>query len=57
MQSVVLILTLAVVFIFGFFVARSFGHFLDENRMPEDEERTDVNGSETGAEDTGTRYE
>lgn len=57
MQSVVLILTLAAVFIFGFFVARSFGHFLDENRMPEDEERTDVNGSETGAEDTGTRYE
>lgn len=43
MLNVVLILTLMAIFVFGFFVARAFGHFLDENRISGDEECTDVN--------------
>ena len=50
MLNVVLILTLMAIFVFGFFVARAFGHFLDENRISGDEECTDVNGG--GADDT-----
>lgn len=49
MQNVVLILTLMAIFVFGFFVTRAFGHFLDENRISGDEECTDVNDG--GADD------
>ena len=46
MQSMVLILILAAVFSFGFFVAREWGRFLDENQTSEDMGYTDECGVE-----------
>ena len=48
MQSIVLIAALAATFVFGFFVVRALGRFLDDNqpsREPEGEEEHSSAGS------------
>ena len=41
MQSIVLIVALAATFVFGFFVVRALGRFLDENRASGEQEGQD----------------
>ena len=40
MQSVILLAAVAAVFVFGYFVARAWGNFLEENQAPQ-EQKTD----------------